>query len=61
MDMYYLNKKVLNEGARENGHANWDSMKIQITEHMAKFVEKMVLKALNEAHNHLPGQQKIPY
>lgn len=61
MDLYYLQKKILNEGARENGHSNWDSMKVCITENQAVFIEKMVLKSLREANNHMPGQQKLNY
>jgi hypothetical protein len=61
MDLYYLQQKVLNEGAREIGHPNWDSMKRSITESMAKFIEKIALKSLRESDNNIPGQQKLTY
>lgn len=49
MDIFNLQKKILNKEARRNGFANWESMKICIKESEGKFIEDIVRKTLIEA------------
>ena len=61
MDFNNLQKKVLNNGAREKGHASWESMKICLNESHAKFVEEIVLLCLKECLQIKEKQRTLSY
>lgn len=59
MDLNYLHKKILNDEARLNGFANWDSMKICIKEQEALFIERIVLNTIKKIISENTGQLKL--
>lgn len=59
MDLEEIKKSVLNEEARINGFANWDSMKIIIKDNEAVFIERIVRKAIKKTFEIKLGQQTL--
>lgn len=59
IDLNYLQKEILNKQARKKGHVNWESMKLCIEEHKAKFIEEIVLSAIKHTWEVRIGQQTL--